>query len=236
MTQALDSCRLRHPDSVILVAFQKAKARLACALSSGTCGWGVGMVRLRQGGALLLLLAALAWVPVYSAPASVSTAQRTAVLAFLQAVASDDPQAVAQTLHPDDLRALRLRVLRLLEAERGDGAVRSRLFGQGMPLDEIERLTDAGFYATLAHKLRLTGREYASVEGLAAVPDKDDRVHVMVNGRQPKDHGKVKVVNVVTLRPYGKDWKAALQEDYGMSLDDLVRGYGTAMGMPNLKP
>ena len=47
------------------------------------------------------------------------------------------------------------------EAERGDGTVRSRLFGQGMPLDDIERLTDAGFYATLAYKLRLTGREYS---------------------------------------------------------------------------
>ena len=40
----------------------------------------------------------------------------------------------------------------LARIERGDGAVRSRLFGQGMPLDEIERLTDAGFYATLAHE------------------------------------------------------------------------------------
>jgi len=188
------------------------------------------MVRMRQCGALLLLLAALAWVPVSGAPASVSSTQRTAVLAFLQAVASGDPQAVAQTLHPDDLRALRLRVLRLLEAERGDGAVRSRLFGQGMPLDEIERLTDAGFYATLAHKLRLTGREYASVEGLAAVPDKDDRVHVMVNGRQPKDHGKVKVVNVVTLRPYGKDWKAAVPDEIEAQIEDLIAGRSPTSG------
>jgi len=184
------------------------------------------MVRLHQGGALLLLLAALAWVPVSGAPASVSSTQRTAVLAFLQAVASGDPQAVAQTLHPDDLRALRLRVLGLLkeEAQRGDGTVRSRLFGQGMPLDEIERLTDAGFYATLAHKLRLTGREYASVEGLAAVQDKDDRVQVMVSGRQPKDHGKVRVVNVVTLRPYGKDWKAAVPDEIEAQIEDLIAG------------
>jgi hypothetical protein len=188
------------------------------------------MVRLHQGGALLLILAALAWSPVFSAPTSVSTAQRTAVLAFLQAVASGDPQAVAQTLHPDDLRALRLRVLRLLEAERGDGAVRSRLFGQGMALDEIERLTDAGFYATLAHKLRLTDREYASVEGLAAIPDKGDRVQVVVSGRQPKDHGKVQVVNVVTLRPYGKDWKAAVPDEIEAQIEDLIAGRSPASG------
>jgi hypothetical protein len=184
------------------------------------------MVKLRQSGALLLLLAALAWGSAASAPANVSTAQRSAALAFLQAVAIGDPQAVAQTIHPDDLRALRLRVLGLLrdEAGRGDSTVRGRLFGQGMPLDEIERLTDAGFYATLAHKFRLAGRDYTSVEGLAAVPDKDNRVQVVVSGRQPKDHGKVQVVNVVTLRPYGKDWKAAVPDEIEAQIDDLIAG------------
>jgi hypothetical protein len=184
------------------------------------------MARLRHGGALLLLLAALAWVPASGASGGVSTSQRTAVLAFLQAVSGGDPQAVAQTLHPDDLRALRLRVLGLLrdEAQRGDGTVRSRLFGLGMPLDEIERLTDTGFYATLAHKLRLTGREYASVEGIAAVPDKEGRVQVMVRARQPKDYGKVQIVNVVTLRPYGKDWKVAVPDEIEAQIEDLIAG------------
>jgi len=184
------------------------------------------MVKLRQIGALLLLSAALAWGSAVGAPSDVSTAQRAAVLAFLQAVAAGDPQAVAQAIHPDDLRALRLRILGLLrdEAQRGDSTVRMRLFGQGMPLDEIERLTDTGFYATLAHRLRLVGRDYTSVEGLAAVPDKDNRVHMVVSGRQPKDHGKVQVVNVVTLRPYGKDWKAAVPDEVEAQIDDLIAG------------
>ena len=97
------------------------------------------------------------------APAAVSPAQRTAALEFLSAVASGDPQAVALAIHPDDLRALRLRILGLLgtRLKRGEGTVRARLFGQGMPLDEIERLTDTGFYATLAYKLHLAGREYS---------------------------------------------------------------------------
>jgi hypothetical protein len=226
MTQALDSCRLRLPDSVILVAFRNGKAQAGRALSSGTCERWVGMVNLRQGGALLLLLATLAWGPVSGVPATVSASQRTGALAFLQAVASGDPQAVAQAIHPDDLRALRLRILGLLEgeAQRGDSTVRTRLFGQGMPLDEIGRLTDTGFYATLAHKLHLAGRDYASVEGLATVPDKDNRVQVVVSGRQPEDHGKVRLVNVVTLRPYGKDWKAAIPDEIEAQIDDLIAG------------
>lgn len=185
-------------------------------------------MKLRHSGASVLLLATLFWTPVFGAPVAekVSSGQRTAALEFLSAVASGDPQAVAFTIHPDDLQALRLRILALLrdEARRGDGTIRSRLFGQGMPLDDIERLTNTGFYATLAYKFYLTGREYTEVEGLAAIPDKGDHVQVIVRGRQPRDHGKVQVVNVVTLRPYGKDWKATLPSEIDAQIDDLIEG------------
>jgi hypothetical protein len=184
--------------------------------------------KMRHSGASILLLATLFWAPVFGGPVveKVSSGQRTAALDFLSAVASGDPQAVAFTIHPDDLQVLRLRILALLrdEARRGDGTIRSRLFGQGMPLDDIERLTNTGFYATLAYKFYLTGREYTEVEGLAAIPDKGDHVQVIVRGRQPRDHGKVQVVNVVTLRPYGKDWKATLPSEIDAQIDDLIEG------------
>jgi hypothetical protein len=186
------------------------------------------MLKMRHSGASVLLLATLFWMPVLGAPVAekVSSGQRAAALAFLSAVAGGDPQAVAFTIHPDDLQALRLRILALLrdEATRGDSTIRSRLFGQGMPLDDIERLTNIGFYATLAYKFYLTGREYTEVEGLAAIPDKGDHVQVVVRGRQPRDHGKVQVVNVVTLRPYGKDWKATLPSEIEAQIDDLIEG------------
>ena len=186
------------------------------------------MFKLRHYGASVLLVATLLWMPVCGAPVTekVSSGQRTAALEFLSAVASGDPQAVAFTIHPDDLQALRFRILALLrdEAKSGDGTIRSRLFGQGMPLDDIERLTNTGFYATLAYKLSLAGREYTEVEGLAAIPDKGDQVQVVVRGRQPRDHGKVQVVNVVTLRRYGKDWKAALPSEIEAQIDDLIAG------------
>jgi hypothetical protein len=184
-----------------------------------------------RGASIGVFFATLVWGSSFGASPAVSTGQRTAALEFLSAAASGDPQAVAHSIHPDDLRALRLRILGLLrdEAQRGDGTLRARLFGQGMPLDEIERLTDTGFYATLGHKLPLTGREYSSVEGLAAIPDKGDHIEVVVRGRQPKGHGKVEVVNVVTLRPFGKDWKAALPSEIEAQIDDLIEGRVTAV-------
>ncbi len=157
---------------------------------------------------------------------SVTGAQKEAALEFLAAVASGDAQQVAYAIHPDDLLALRTRILALLheEAKRSDSTVRSRLFGQGLPLAEIERFTNTGFYAVLSDRLYLTGREYSEVEGLAAIPDKAGTVQVVVKGRQPRERGKVLVVNVVTVKPYGKDWKAALPSEIQAQIEDLIEG------------
>jgi hypothetical protein len=161
----------------------------------------------------------------------VSMSQKNAALEFLQAVASGDPEAVAFAIHPDDLRALRLRILTLLhnEAQRGDSTVRNRLFGPARPLDEIEHLTDTGFYASLADRLYLPGREFDGGEGIASIAEKDGKVEVVIRGRQPRDRGKVQVVNVVTLKPFGKDWKAALPTEIEAQIDDLIEGrHGTS--------
>jgi hypothetical protein len=180
----------------------------------------------RWGGLFLITLIGLSAAMAAPVADKVSSGQRSAVLEFLTAVSSGDPQAVAFALHPEDLQDLRLRILKLLhdEAKRGDGTIRSRLFGQGMPLEEIDRLTNTGFYATLAYKLYLTGREYIAVEGLAAIPDKDGRVQIVVRGKQPRDHGSIEVVNVVTVRPYGKDWKATIPGEIQAQIDDLIAG------------
>jgi hypothetical protein len=161
----------------------------------------------------------------------VTMGQKSAALEFLQAVASGDPEAVAFAIHPDDLRALRLRILTLLrkEAQRGDSTVRNRLFGPARPLDEIEHLTDTGFYASLADRLYLPGREFDGGEGIASIAEQDGKVEVVIRGRQPRDRGKVQVVNVVTLKPFGKDWKAALPTEIEAQIDDLIEGrHGTS--------
>jgi hypothetical protein len=181
-------------------------------------------------GVLIVILAASGLqVPASAAvPAvdKVSAAERTAVLEFLSAVASADPQAMATAIHPDDLQALRLRLLGLMreEAKRGDSTLRSRLFGPGMPLEDLERLTSSSFFATLAYKLYWAGREYSELEGLVAIPEQGERVQVVVRARQPRDHGRVQVVSVVTLRRYGKDWKAALPDEIEAQIDDLIDG------------
>jgi hypothetical protein len=175
---------------------------------------------------LCLLSFLLLGPPAMAAADKVTSAQKQAALEYLQAVATGDPQAVAFAIHPDDLLALRQRILGLLreEAKRGDNTIRARLFGQAMPLAEIERFTNNGFYAVLSNKLFLVGREFADADGVVAAADKGGTVDVVVRGKQPRDRGKVAVVEVVTVKPYGSDWKAALPSEVQAQIDDLIEG------------
>src|SRR3982751_611869 len=70
-------------------------------------------------------------------------AQEKGAEAFVNAVASGNPTAIAQELHPDEIDKLRTRLLDLLRAEasRGDNTYRSRLFGPGRSLPDLESMT-----------------------------------------------------------------------------------------------
>jgi hypothetical protein len=183
--------------------------------------------RVFSTAACLLLLPALV---LLSAPAAAADkpngAQKRAASEFLDAVASGSPQAVAFAIHPTELETLRSRVLTQLreEAAKGDSTVRVRLFGRGKPLTEIERLTAIDFYVALSPKLYIFGRPYKDADWLAAIPDDDGVVQVVLRGEQEKERGKdrVDVVNVVSIRPYGKDWKATLPTEIDAQIDDLI--------------
>ena len=165
--------------------------------------------------------------PAASLSGDLTFAQRAAVEEFLGARSSGDPLAMANALHPAELEELRTRVLGLLheEAKKGDSSIRGRLFGPAMPLASIERLTSLNFYAAIAPKLALPGRAYESIHALASVPAHGGNVHAVIEGTQTKERGsKVRVVELVTLRPYGKDWKAAIPDELNAQIDDLIRG------------
>jgi hypothetical protein len=176
---------------------------------------------------VLSLALCLSLAPVLAGAADKpSGAQKRAASEYLDAVASGSPQAVAYAIHPAELDALRTKVLTQLREEnaKGDSTVRVRLFGRGKPLGEIERMTAIDFYAALGAKLYLFGREYKDADWIAAIPDKNDTVQVVLRGEQEKERGqkRVDVINVVTIRPYGKDWKATLPTEIEAQIDDLI--------------
>jgi hypothetical protein len=152
-------------------------------------------------------------------------AQQKGAEAFLAAVATGSPEAVAQELHPEELEKLRSRLLTLLRAEgsQGGSTYRSRLFGPGRSLSSLESATAQKFYAALSDRLRLRARVYEKYDWLAAVPD-GKVVYLIGKGEQPKDRGAVKVTVMVGLMQFGQQWRAIVPSEIEAQLDDLIEG------------
>ncbi|MEP7313307.1 MAG: hypothetical protein ABI859_12040 [Pseudomonadota bacterium] len=155
-----------------------------------------------------------------------TSSQHRAAEEFLAAVASGSAQNVALAIHPSELDLLRKRIVDLvkLEAERDENGVRSRLFGPAVPVTDVERMTPVTLYATISRRVLLTGRVYEDINWTAAVPDSGGMVQLVGRGRQPKDHGNVRPVVLVSLVPWGKDWKAAIPLEVQAQIDDLIAG------------
>jgi hypothetical protein len=152
-------------------------------------------------------------------------AQQRGAEAFLAALAGGNVMAVAQELHPDEVEKLRTRLLALLEAEasRSDNTYRSRLFGPGRSLADLQNMTPVRFYAALSDRVRFRAREYQKVDWLAAVPD-GKVVYLVGKGEQPKERGAVKVLVTVALAQYGAQWRAIVPSEVEAQLDDLIEG------------
>jgi hypothetical protein len=163
-----------------------------------------------------------------------SAAQHRAAEEYLGALAAGDASALALSIHQDDLEQLRRRLLdeMRLEADRAESLTRSRLFGSGMPLAEIERLTPQNFFVALSSRLRFGGRAFERVEWLAAVDDSGGMVQMIGRLRPARELGSVRVPVLVSIVPWGKDWKAALPLELQAQIEDLRTGRAAAPGAP----
>jgi hypothetical protein len=152
-------------------------------------------------------------------------AQERGAESFLRAVASGNPQAIAQELHPEELEKLRSKLLELLRAEasRNDNTYRSRLFGPGRSLSELESMTATRFYSVLSERLRLRAREFQKFQWLAAIPD-GKIVYLLGRGEPPRERGSVKVTVTVALAPFGAQWRAVIPSEIEAQIDDLLEG------------
>jgi hypothetical protein len=182
--------------------------------------------------ALICMLLLSAAFPV--AAASPNGAQERGAEAFLAALAGGNVMAVAQELHPDEVEKLRTRLIALFRAEasRSDNTYRSRLFGPGRTLAELESMTAVRFYAALSDRVRFRAREYEKVDWLAAVPD-GKVVYLVGKAAQPKERSAVKVLVTVALAQYGAQWRAVIPSEVEAQLDDLIEGRVAAAPPPS---
>jgi hypothetical protein len=182
----------------------------------------------------LIITVLLAGVSFPAAAAGPNGAQQRGAEAFLAALAGGNVMAVAQELHPDEVEKLRTRLLTLFRAEasRSDNTYRSRLFGPGRSLAELESMTPVRFYAALSDRVRFRAREYEKVDWLGLVQD-GKVVYVIGKGIQPKERGAVKVLVTVALAQYGAQWRAIIPTEVEAQLDDLIEGRVAAAPPPS---
>jgi len=183
------------------------------------------------GRALICML--LLAVALPAAAADPNGAQERGAEAFLAALAGGNVLNVAQELHPDEVETLRARLIALFRAEasRSDSTYRSRLFGPGRTLAELEKMTPVAFYAALSDRVRFRAREYEKVNWLAAIPE-GKVVYLIGKGVQPKERGSVKVLVTVALAQYGAQWRAIIPSEVEAQLDDLIEGRVAAAPPP----
>ena len=187
---------------------------------------------MRVRALIYTVLLASACLPAFAA--GPNGAQQRGAEAFLAALAGGNVMAVAQELHPDEVEKLRTRLLALFRAEasRSDNTYRSRLFGPGRTLAELESMTPVRFYAALSDRVRFRAREYEKVDWLGVVPD-GKVVYVIGKGVPPKDRGAVKVLVTVALAQYGAQWRAIIPSEVEAQLDDLIEGRVAAAPPPS---
>jgi hypothetical protein len=187
---------------------------------------------MRVRALIFTVLLAVACFP--ASAAGPNSAQQRGAEAFLAALAGGNVMAVAQELHPDEVEKLRTRLLTLFRAEasRSDNTYRSRLFGPGRSLQELESMTPVRFYAALSDRVRFRAREYEKVDWLGVVQD-GKVVYVIGKGIQPKERGAVKVLVTVALAQYGAQWRAIIPSEVEAQLDDLIEGRVLAAPPPS---
>jgi hypothetical protein len=181
-----------------------------------------------------LIFTLLLAVALPAAAAGPNNAQERGAEAFLAALAGGNVMAVAQELHPDEVEKLRTRMIALFRAEasRSDSTYRSRLFGPGRSLAELERMTPVAFYAALSDRVRFRAREYEKVDWLAAIPD-GKVVYLVGKATQPKERGAIKLLVTVALAQYGAQWRAVIPSEVEAQLDDLIEGRVAAAPPPS---
>lgn len=174
-----------------------------------------------------LLLGGCLWLAAaMPAHADGTLAQQRAAEEMLFAMAQGDAQAMSMAILEDELVQLRKQLIDAmkLEADRDEHTTRTRLFGDAVRLEDLERLTPRNFFVTLAQRLRFGGREFRRVNWIEAVKDRGSMVH-MVGRLEPRDNmGEVRVPVLVSIVPWGKDWKAALPLELQAQIDDLRHG------------
>ena len=173
---------------------------------------------LRRALALGVLLAA--GIPTVWAESAEKTAE-----AIVQATTAAGPSAAVILYEPAEVQRLRDKVLLAVEreAESGHKQVRTTLFGAGPSLDDVKRMTPENLLLAILAKIPSRTVKYDEFKALGSIKE-GAMLHVVVRASLTKvDRLKRRsIVQVVSLLPSGKEWRAAIPSGIESYVDTVL--------------
>jgi hypothetical protein len=169
----------------------------------------------------LVILAALQLAAAGAARAA--TAEERLAQNYLEATIRGGPEAALDFYHPDEVTALRLRVLEVLEKEAAAGgdAIRGRAFGMVTSLEDVRRLIPSSLFTRVAAATGWPSGQVEKVEALGTVAGKEQQ-YVLLRVTPPAQAGRRAHLQVVTLLRHGRNWRVALPVRFQEQVDALL--------------
>jgi len=160
-----------------------------------------------------------------SVSAWASAAQERLVEQYLKAASAGGATAMAEFYLPSDVEEFRATVLKAVEEEgrQSDSAIRERLFGAGTTLDSLRRMTPPTLLLAATRSVPLPVVPAKKVEVLGTV-EEGKRVHAVARAWADEKGDGPSRLTLVTLAPYGKDWRISLPENFRARVDALIAG------------
>ena len=170
----------------------------------------------RLAGGLLMV----GWALVAQAESPEKTAE-----AFVELSTGGGPSAAVILYQFSEVQRVRDKVLLAAEreAESGRKQVRNALFGAGPSLDDVRRMTPENLLLAILARVPSRPVVYDKFKALGSVKE-DEKLHVVVRASLEKVE-RIKrrsIVQVVTLLPSGKEWRAAIPSSIEAYIDSVL--------------
>lgn len=167
--------------------------------------------RLRRAtAALALLLAPICGLPAFAAALTPDMPPEAVAAEAYARMQAGDWVGASGTFDPQALRGFREMFVPLLQEPTGD-AMAAGLFGAGTTAAEVAKMSDAEFFAGFVRKA--IGGLGVSLNGqqiLGAVPEGENRVHLVARTHAETMGVRITGMEVVTLNRTPQGWRLAM--------------------------
>ena len=175
------------------------------------------MIRVtRLVAAVLLLSAGMA--------AQAESPEKTAE-EFVQLSTSQGPSAAVILYHLKEVQRVHDKVQLMCEreAESGRKQIRAALFGAGVTLEDLRRMTPENLLLAIMAKLPVHTATYDEFKALGSVKD-GENLHVVVRASLQKVERlkRRSIIQVVSLLPDGTEWRAAIPSAIEAYIDAVL--------------